>query len=477
MPAVPQRPHILERARSLALGREIERPPGPRDPIGIWNAVRISTGTLEWLRELTDSYGDVVYFKLLGTDYYLLNHPKDIEDAIAHQAQSMARDEYIETLERTLGHGLLTSDGELWKRQRKLMAQAFTPKRIQGYGETMVAVTDRGLNLHEGQVINLHAEMSRISMEVVAAVLFGAAITAEQVALVGATMETLNQFYANSPEAVLMLPRWVPTPLNRRVNAAVEQLDSVVYSIIGQRRRGGEVRHDLLDTLLCAQDEGGAGMSDQQLRDEVTTLFLAGHETTSLALAHTIYLLAKHPEIERRLASELDEVLAGRLPTVEDVKSLRYTKQVLDESMRLYPPAWATGREVSRDVEIAGYRIPAGAQLLLSQWLVHRDARFFPDPEAFDPDRWLPERAKLLPRYAYFPFGGGPRVCIGNHFAMLEATLILAVLMQRHHFELLPGQTLAFTPSVTLRQKGPGLRARVHLRRHTCAAFTRNTVA
>jgi cytochrome P450 len=459
-----QRPHILERTLSSARNREIERPPGPRDPTGIWNAFRLSTGTLEMLRDLTDRYGDVVYFKLLGTDYYLLNHPKDIEDALAHQAQSMARDEYIETLVRTLGHGLLTSDGELWKRQRKLMAQAFTPKRIQGYGETMVAVTDRGLNLHEGQVINLHAEMSRISMEVVAAVLFGAAITAEQVALVGAAMETLNEFYANSPEAVLMMPRWVPTPLNRRVNAAVEQLDSVVYSIIGQRRRGGEVRDDLLDTLLRAQDEGGAGMSDGQLRDEVITLFLAGHETTSLALAHTIYLLAKHPEIERRLVSELDEVLAGRLPTVEDAKLLRYTKQVLDESMRLYPPAWATGREVSREVEIAGYRIPAGAQLLLSQWLVHRDARFFPDPEAFDPDRWLPERAKLLPRYAYFPFGGGPRVCIGNHFAMLEATLVLAVLMQRHHFELLPGQTLEFTPSVTLRQKGPGLRARVHRR-------------
>lgn len=467
MPAAPHpashRPRMLERALSRALGDKLERPPGPRDPTGLVTALRLSAGTLEMLRALTDRYGDIVYFKLLGSDYYLLNHPTDIEDAIARQAQSMARDEYTETLERSLGHGLLTSDGELWRRQRKLMAQAFTPKRIQDYGETMVAVTDRGLNLHAGQVINLHTQMSRITMEVVAAVLFGAAITAEQVALVGATMETLNEFYANSPEAVLMLPRWVPTPLNRRVNAAVERLDSVIYSIIGQRRRG-EPRHDLLDTLLAAQDEGGAGMSDQQLRDEVTTLFLAGHETTSLALAHTIYLLAKHPEIERRLVSELDAVLAGRLPTAADAKALRYTKQVLDESMRLYPPAWTTGREVEREVEIAGYRIPVGAQLMMSQWLVHRDARFFPDPEAFDPDRWLPERAKLLPRYAYFPFGGGPRVCIGNHFAMLEATLLLAVLMQRHHFELLPGQTLTFAPSVTLRQKGPGLRVRVHRR-------------
>lgn len=458
------RPSMLARALSRALGDDLERPPGPRDPTGLWIAARLKAGTLEMLRELTDAYGDIVHFKLLGSDYYLLNHPDDIEDAIARQAGAMARDEYSETLERALGLGLLTSDGELWRRQRKLMAQAFTPRRIRDYGETMVAVTDRGLDLRDGQVINLHAEINRITMEIVAAVLFGATISDDQVATVGATMKTLNQYYANSPEAVLMLPRWFPTPLNRRVNTAVEQLDSVVFAIIGQRRRGGERRHDLLGTLLAAQDEGGAGMSDQQLRDEVTTLFLAGHETTALALAHTIYLLAKHPEIERRLVAELDEILAGRLPTVEDSKALRYTKQVIDESMRLYPPAWATGREVSREVEIGGYRILPGSQLLMSQWLVHRDPRFFPDPEAFDPDRWLPERAKNLPRYAYFPFGGGPRVCIGNHFALLEATLVLAVLMQRLHFELLPGQTLAFNPSVTLRQKGPGLRVRVRAR-------------
>jgi cytochrome P450 len=220
---------LLARALSLAIGEAPERPPGPRDPTGLLMAARLYAGTLEMLRELTDSYGDIVRFKLLGSDFYLLNHPNDIEEAFARQAQAMARDEYSETLERTLGHGLLTSDGELWRRQRKLMAQAFTPKRIRDYGETMVAVTSRGLALRHGQIINIHAELSRITMEVVAAVLFGATIGAQQVASVGAAMKTLNEFYANSPEAVLMLPRWVPTPLNRRVNAAVEQLDSVVY--------------------------------------------------------------------------------------------------------------------------------------------------------------------------------------------------------------------------------------------------------
>lgn len=452
---------LLARAHTRLVAGDIERPPGPPDPTGVWNAVRLTAGTLELLRELTDRYGDIVYFKLLGSDYYLINNPADIEHALAHQAQALLRDEYTETLERTLGHGLLTSEGELWKRQRKLMAQAFTPRRIRDYGETMVEVTDRSLSWRDGEIINLHAEMGRITMAVVAAVLFGAAITPAQVEVVAATMHTLNEFYANSPEALLMLPRWVPTPLNRRVNAAVAALDEVVFSIISARRRGGEPRHDLLDTLLAAQDDGGQGMSDEQLRDEVTTLFLAGHETTALALAHTLYLLAKHPEIERRLVAELDELLGGRLPTVEDAPKLRYTRQVIEESMRLYPPAWTTGREVGREIEIGGYRIPVGAQLLISQWVVHRDPRFFPDPEAFDPDRWSPERARQLPRYAYFPFGGGPRVCIGNHFAMLEATLLLAVLVQRHHFELLPGQRLSFVPSVTLRQKGPGLLAKV----------------
>jgi cytochrome P450 len=301
-------------------------------------------------------------------------------------------------------------------------------------------------------------------MEVVAAVLFGAAIGPRQVALVADAMRTLNTYYANSPEAVLMLPRWVPTPLNRRVNTAVEKLDGLIYSIIAQRRRSGEQRDDLLATLLTALDDGGTGMTDQQLRDEAITLFLAGHETTALALAHTVYLLSLHPGVERRLRDELDAVLGDRLPTAADAKKLVYAERVIKEAMRLYPPAWTTGREVLEEVEIGGYRIPEGSQLLMSQWVVHRDPRFFPDPEAFDPDRWEPERAKAIPRYAYFPFGGGPRVCIGNHFAMLEATLILALLVRRYHFELLPGQTLDFDPSVTLRQKGPGLRMRVHTR-------------
>jgi cytochrome P450 len=297
-------------------------------------------------------------------------------------------------------------------------------------------------------------------MEVVAEVLFGASVGPAEVHLVREAMETINEFLASSPEAMLQIAEWVPTPRNARVRRAIGQIDALIYGIIA-RRRAGEQRDDLLGTLLAAQDEDGANMSDRQLRDEAVTLFLAGHETTALLLAHTLYLLSKHPAIERRLLAEIDEVLGGRRPTAADVKTLPYTDRVLKEVMRLYPPAWTTGREAAESFELRGYTIPQGAQILLSQWVVHRDPRWFPNPEGFDPDRWEPERAAGLPKFAYFPFGGGPRVCIGNHFAMTEATLILAMVLQRFRLELLPGQRLLLKPSVTLRQKGPGLRALV----------------
>lgn len=437
------------------------RPPGPPGVYGVRNIVRFAREQLTMLRDFADRYGDVVEMKVLGTPFFLISHPDDVEAVLVKHARVMLRDEYVVVLERALGKGLLTSDGELWKRQRKLMAQAFVPKRIHAYGGAMVRVTDAALRpWRDGQTINLHQEISRVTMEVVADVLFGAGIAPEDVRLVRDAMEVVNAFMANSPEAILRLPAWVPTPRNLGMNRAVKQIDELVYRIIANRR-AGEPRDDLLGTLLAAQDDDGARMSDQQLRDEVITLFLAGHETTALLLAHTLYVLSKHPDVERRLHAELTSVLGGRLPTADDVRALPYTERVLKETMRLYPPAWTTGREAAEDVEIGGYVLPKGAQILTSQWVVHRDPRWFPNPEGFDPDRWAPERAKEIPRFAYFPFGGGPRICIGNHFAMMEATLILAIIAQRFRIELLPGQRLDFKPSVTLRQAGPGLRVRV----------------
>jgi cytochrome P450 len=276
-------------------------------------------------------------------------------------------------------------------------------------------------------------------------------------------MEEVNAFFASSPEALLQIPARVPTPRNRRFAKAMAELDGLLFRIISERRRAAP-RDDLLGTLLAAQDDDGARMSDAQLRDEAITLFLAGHETTALALAHTLYLLARHPEIEQKLHAELHGVLGDRLPTAADVRALPYTECVLKEAMRLYPPAWTTGREVLEPIELRGVTMPRGAQIFLSQWIVHHDARWFPDPERFDPERFRPERAKALPRYAYFPFGGGPRICIGNHFAMMEATLMLALIVGRWQLALEPGQKLELAPSVTLRQRGPGLRVRLRAR-------------
>lgn len=427
---------------------------------GLRNIVRFASDQLGFLRELAER-GDITEIRMFGKRVFLVSHPDDIETLLVKNARAMQRDDYVDILIRTLGHGLLTSEGELWKRQRKLMSQAFVPKRIQGYGAAMTRVTDAGVrSWRDGAEINVHREMSRLTMEVVADVLFGASVSAKDVDDVRDAMETINAFYANSPEAITKLPPWVPTPRNIRMRRAVERIDRLIFEIIAKRRQG-EQRDDLLGVLLAAQDDDGSKMSDQQLRDEAITLFLAGHETTALALSHTIYLLSKNPDVERKLQAELARVLGDRLPTADDVRSLTYVDQVLRESMRLYPPAWTTGREATEDVEVRGVRIPKGAQILMSQWVVHRDPRFFPNPEGFDPDRWSPERSKSLPKFAYFPFGGGPRVCIGNHFATMEATLMLAVILQRFRIELLPGQRLELKPSVTLRQKGPGLRARI----------------
>lgn len=435
--------------------------PGPPGTLGIRNLLHFVSDQLGWFRELADRYGDVAEMTVLGRPWFLVNHPDDIDAVFIKHARIMQRDHYAEILQRALGLGLLTNDGEPWKRQRKLMAQAFVPRRIQAYAEAMARVTDTSLRRWRGGTeINLHQEMSRLTMEIVADVLFGAGMSREHVETVRDSMEVVNDFFANSPEAIVKLPAWVPTARNLRMNRAVEQIDRLIYDIIA-RRRAGDKRDDLLGTLLAAQDDEGAGMSDKQLRDEAITLFLAGHETTALLLAHTYYLLSKHPDVERRLHRELESVLAGRLPTADDVKDLPLCERILKESMRLYPPAWTTGREAAESLEIGGHHVPKGAQIVISQWVVHRDPRWFPNPEGFDPDRWEPARAKSIPRGAYFPFGGGPRICIGNHFAMMEATLALAIVSQRFRIELLPGQRLELRPSVTLRQRGSGLRARL----------------
>jgi cytochrome P450 len=247
--------------------------------------------------------------------------------------------------------------------------------------------------------------------------------------------------------------RHIPVPAMIRVKRAVRELDEIVDRIIRQRRASGEDTGDLLSMLMAARDEDGSGMTDRQLRDEILTFLLAGHETTAVSLSWTWYLLSQHPEVEQKLREELTQVLGGRAPRLEDLPRLPYTDKVVKESMRLYPPAWSLARTVTKEVELGGYRLPVGANVVMSQWILHRDPRFFEQPEQFNPDRWTAEAAQRLPRFAYFPFGGGPRLCIGASFAMMEANLLLAAIAQRFQLRLAPGHSVAALPSITLRPR------------------------
>jgi cytochrome P450 len=459
---------------------------------------------LEFVTDIARAGGDVAHVRMLGRDFYLLSHPGDIERVLVEHAGDLGRSLDARRLGQfVLGQGLLTSDGALWRRQRKLMAAAFTPRRIHAYADTMDAIARAFIDRwSDGASLNLHDEMSRIAMRIVAEVLFGADVEADA-DRVGACVRAIDAFFS-SPEQALDLPPWAPTPGNLRMHAARRRIDAIIYRIIAERRAGRGARpdapeaHDLLDALLTARDDAGAAMTDQQIRDECVTLFLAGHETTALALVHALYLLARHPAIEARFHDEVAAVLGppgsgvpsapgaspGASPGVSNtppasdvVARLPLTRRIIDEAMRLYPPAWAISREVQRPFELRGRRFEPGAQLVISQWVLHRDPRWFPEPERFDPDRWLPARATATPRMAYLPFGGGPRICIGNHFALTEAVLVLARMGQRFRVIVTRDATLAFRPSITLRPQGSGLRGRVIARAGSHGAGPRNTVA
>jgi cytochrome P450 len=318
----------------------------------------------------------------------------------------------------------------------------------------MVECVERMLDgWRDGETRDIHSDMMRVTMEIVVRTLFGSDVSAgDAVAVSDAFNVTIEQI-AIRFRRPMKIPDWIPIPSNVKFNRSVRELDRLIYGFIRARRASGERGNDLLSMLVDAKDENGIAMSDQQIRDEAITLFLAGHETTAIALSWTMYLLSQHPEAEAKLHAELDAVLQGRPPAPEDAKRLEFTERVLLESMRLYPPAYGFGREAVEDCEIAGYRIPAGATIHMFPWLVHRDARWYPDPERFDPDRWKGDAAKSLPAFAYLPFGGGPRRCIGNAFAMMEGVLLVAAIARRFTLRMVPGHPVEPFASITLRPK------------------------
>jgi cytochrome P450 len=366
--------------------------------------------------------------------------------------RNFSKDKMTHNLASLTGQGLITSEGDFWRRQRQMAQPSFQRERVDRYGAVMVAYAERlRQEWRDGQTRDIHHDLMSLTLRIVARVLFeSAADRYEQE--VSHCLAVAADVFAG-PLGAYPILQWLPIPASLRYRRAIRRLDRIMYGIVRARRAGTAELDDLLGRLLAARDESGGRMTDRQLRDELLTLFLAGHETTALTLTFTFYLLGTHAEADTRLAVELRDVLGGRLPTAADVPQLRYTGWVVQEAMRLYPPAWSIGREALADCEIGGYPVPKGTQLAISQWVVHRDARWFDAPETFWPERWDNDLARRLPRCAYFPFGDGPRICIGNHFAMLEAILLLATLAQRFRLELAAGENLELVPSITLRPR------------------------
>ncbi|HLI81944.1 MAG TPA: cytochrome P450 [Candidatus Binataceae bacterium] len=411
---------------------------------------------LVFLGKIFRDYGDLVHLRFFKLHIYAIGHPDGIKHALQDNHRNYTKSFDYQILARLLGNGLVTSEGDLWLRQRRLMQPMFHKQKIAAFGAMMAdcagAMLERwDAHAKSDEAFDVMPEMMRLTLQIVGRALLTIDLTghADQI---GRNMTIANERFAQF-DLGMLLP-FLPTPANLRFRRAAHELRSLVLDIIAQRRAEGRDYGDLLSMLLAVRDEEtGEGMNNEQLRDEVLTLILAGHETTATAMSWIWYLLSQHPEVEAKLHAELDEVLGGRAPAMSDLANLSYTGMVVDEAMRIFPPVWAVGRAAIGDDEIMGYPIPKGSNLMLTQYYAHRHPAFWENPERFDPERFSPERAGGRPRYAYFPFGGGPRMCIGNIFALTEAQLILASVAQRYRLRLAPGHPIEALPLVTLRPR------------------------
>ncbi|MEO7096741.1 MAG: cytochrome P450 [Polyangiales bacterium] len=467
-------------------------PKGPPPRRGVVDALKyvwgFATDPIGFVGDRFARYGDVYFVPPPATDLlgrfrpgagngpadpgdekglFVFKHPDHLREVLVTRASSFGKDHTaFRSLSQVLGEGLLTTDGDQWKRQRRMVAPAFAPARLAGYARVMTEESLRTVrDWRDDQVIDLGAEMTSLTLRVVSRALFGHDSTGDT-ASVAHAMSTF-QDWLTRPD---VFPRAI-SPQRRAIARSIETLDRIIYGLIEKRRAhaagktGNDALPDLLGLLVTAVDEEGDGgtMSEREVRDQLVTLFLAGHETTSHALTWTIYLLSQHPEATAKLHDELGTVLGGRAAEYDDLPKLPWTGQVFDEAMRLYPPVYSLARRATEDTEIGGYAVRAGSEVMLWTYFTQRDARFFPEPEAFRPERFAPGEEAKLPRMAYLPFGGGPRACIGKAFATMEGRLLLANLVQRFSFELVKGQRVAPRPKITLVPKR-AVKMRLHAR-------------
>jgi cytochrome P450 len=456
-------------ATGTATGTASGRAPGPKGLPWFGSVLPAWRDPLSLFLESRQRYGDVVRFKFGPFQYYLVNDPNVVKHVLVDNPKGYTKSRNYLGLKVVLGEGLLTSEGDHWRRQRKLAQPAFHRDKLAGFAAQMTMATRDMLARWSAEGTSesfcIHAEMMRLTFRIVGLTLFSSDVDGDAKD-VGHALEVAMHWANDYAESMIRVPPFIPTPANVRFKRAKKTLDDVVFRLIAERRahaqKTGHFGGDLLGMLMEATEEPDAaagasgertGMDDQQLRDEIITMILAGHETTANLLSWTFHLLSKHPDVERRVREEAQRVLGDRDPVLEDVKSLEYTRMVLEEGLRLYPPAWVFERQAIVPDRLGGYDIEPGAIIGLCPYVLHRHPDHWENPEGFDPERFRPERAEKRPRYAYLPFGGGPRTCVGNHFAMMEAQILLAMIVREHRLELEPSHKVELDPVITLRPK------------------------
>ena len=426
------------------------RPPGPKGTLLGGNARQFRAALLNFLLETAREYGPLASFRIGPRRVFLASGPDLIEQVLVTDAKHYIKHFGARAFKPVLGNGLVTSEGAFWHRQRKLIQSAFLKIRVQSYAPIMAELTDQMLDWWSpGKSVQIDYEFEALTSKIALKTLFDLEDSGDRQRFSG-TLKLAFELMNVRLRRIFKLPLWVPTPANLRLQGAVGELDRTVEGFIASGRSRRDVGDDLLSRLLVAQHEDGTRMSDLQLRDEAMTLYLAGHETTALTLAWSWYLLSQNPNVENKLVSEWQHVLAGATPTADQLHRLPYTAAVIAESMRLYPPVYVIGREATDDLELGGYRVKRGYTVLMSQWVNHRDPRYFPEPEEFRPERWENGLAKRIPKFAYYPFGGGQRLCVGSSFALMEAAIILAAVGQRYRFTLDPDAVIGIKPQITL---------------------------
>jgi cytochrome P450 len=408
----------------------------------------LQNSPIDFLVQTARRYGDVSRFRAGSRRGYLISHPDLIKEVLVTQQSSFIKEDSFKRIKNIMGDGLLTSEGAFYLRQRRLVQPAFHRQRIAAYGKIMSDyAADIFSRWHDGEEIGIFQEMNRLTLNIVAKTLFDTNLEsdAKEIGEAATTILQAAPFSLDSEENYTLLNE-------EKVQEAKNNLDKIIYRLIDERQKSGKDKGDLLSMLMFS-NEGNEKMSNEELRDEAVTILMAGHETVATALTWSWYLLSQNPECQEKLRDELKGVLEDRTPSVEDMPQLEYTKKILTESMRIYPPVWAVIRLAIKDCEIGNTRIPKDSVVLMSQYVLHHDSRFFENPEDFLPDRWTDEMQKNLPQFAYFPFGGGIRRCIGEQFAWMEGILLIASIAQKWQFQLVPNQTVQFEPLITLRPK------------------------